>query len=573
MRICPNCNCSFEDVSAKFCPSCGTPVESKKVKLNKTWIIAGAVICLILITGIVFRDKLGLIFPFLRSGTAFAATLAPENTELFFVIDPDLTQLKNYERIKDIYLSVPEVKKALDDVQDDLKRESDINFENDVKPWLGSEAALIMPEVFTTGKSEPDFLIAVAAKDKKKAEDFAQKLRREEEKSGSVFRERNYNNVTITVENKPGSPLVYALVKNHIMFSNSENLMCQTIDKYLDKGNSLASNDSYKEAMSKLPKSRSGALYIDVDSIAGEMSRNADLRQFDQLEAYNGVGMSLSFVDEGVRIDYSIACDEDNLNKSKKGGTVSLDKTTEIIPGDALAYAGVTNLDQGLEDFISSTKNLPGYSREISNFERDTGLNPERDILSWMNGIFAIAFLPDNSGLFGEMDVPFGIIALIGTDDSSAASGSMKTLANALVRQGARRSDRTFNNQEVHYLLDPLRGAVLAGYGIRDDFLVIGSSSNMLEQGLGTNKNNIAGNPGFKKATADLSSIEDGCVFIDVEKATSTIYNSLDSYDRQEFNRSVYPYLKPVKTLSMGVESTKSNGYVDAGSLLVCIDR
>ncbi|OPY55831.1 MAG: hypothetical protein A4E55_02419 [Pelotomaculum sp. PtaU1.Bin035] len=578
MSICPVCNDNIQDSSARFCPSCGTPVSSKNMR-KAPWIIAGAVICLVLITGVVFRDKLGLIFPFLRSGTAFAATLAPENTELFFVIDPDMTQLKNYERIKDIYLAVPEVKEAFDDLQDNVKGDSyaDIDFGQDVKPWLGSEAALIMPDAFSSG-SEPEYLLAVAVKDKKKAKEFVVKLRQKEENSGGIFKEENYKEVLITTEDRSSmsnKKFVYALVKDHLILSNSKALVAQAIDKYKDKGESLARNESYEEIMSKLPKSRSGAFYMDFDAIMGAAEK-AGLENFDQLRAYKGIGMSLSFVEEGVRIDYSVAYDRNKVSQSSGDnakGAVGLKNATEIIPADAMAYVGISNLKQGLEDFVSSVKTQPGYRGELSDFKRETGLDPESDILSWMDGVLAIGFLPDRSGLFGEKNAPFGIIALIGTNDLKTTANSMKTLANSLVRLGAGKNDKTYNNQEVHYLFERRTGKVVAGYGIRDNFLVIGSSIDMLEKGMGTNNDRIGRNASFKKATAGLPSIQDGCIYVDVEEMTNSIYNSLDSYNRQEFNRSVYPYLKPVKTVSLGVEGANGGDHFNTGAVLIRIDR
>jgi hypothetical protein len=72
-------------------------------------------------------------------------------------------------------MSIPEVKKILDDYQNQLKKDSDIDYENDIKPWLGREVAFMMPDVDTINHSKPGVLVTVATKNKKKTDLFWRK--------------------------------------------------------------------------------------------------------------------------------------------------------------------------------------------------------------------------------------------------------------------------------------------------------------------------------------------------------------------------------------------------------------
>ncbi|WP_307399129.1 DUF3352 domain-containing protein [Desulfofundulus luciae] len=248
MNICPGCNTIIENTGAKFCPKCGTPVNyAQKQKPKTPWIIAGVAGCVLLIAVIALIVR---FLPFLKP--AYAAAIAPAETDLFFAINPDLKQVKNFNRIKEIYESIPEVKRALNDLKSKLKEEAEIDFEEDVKPWLGKEAALIIPDAFSlTNDSSPPFVIAVASKNKKKTEAFMEKLRQgEERRRGTTFEEKIYKDVKVTVEKNTSSPLVYALVKDFLILSDDENLVCQTIDRIKEKNKqSLSNSENYKEVM------------------------------------------------------------------------------------------------------------------------------------------------------------------------------------------------------------------------------------------------------------------------------------------------------------------------------------
>lgn len=579
MNICPGCSTIIENPGAKFCPKCGTPLNNaRKQKPRTPWIIAGVAACVLLIAGIALIVR---FLPFLKP--AYAAAIAPAETDLFFTINPDLNQVKNFNRIKEIYESIPEVKRALDDLKSKLKEEAEIDFEEDVKPWLGKEAALIIPDAFSlTNDSSPPFIIAVASKNKKKTEAFMEKLRQgEERRRGSTFEEKTYKDVKVIVEKNTSSPLVYALVKDFLILSDDENLVCQTIDRIKDKNKqSLPNNEDYKEVMNKLPKSRSGALYLDFQDVAKAITDDdPQFQQLSHLKAYKGMGVSLSFVDEGVRIDYALAYDQERMpagSQDTAKNPPGLKKANEIVPHDAIAYLGFTNFKKNMEDFLSEAKSQPAFddfNEELYDFERESGISLESDILSWMKGEVAFGVFSDKSGFFGERDVPLGVLALFAAGDPQAAGSKMRKITGVLAREGLRVNDGTLNGQEIHYLLHPYTGDFIGGYSIRDGYLVIGSSRQMLEKGMGADKEVLASNAAFKKATANLPLPQDNLIYLDVEKGVKLVSDTLFEFDRDaysEFNRDVYPFIKPVKSISL---ASKSKDNFMTGAAVINIER
>ncbi|WP_307403696.1 DUF3352 domain-containing protein [Desulfofundulus luciae] len=335
--------------------------------------------------------------------------------------------------------------------------------------------------------------------------------------------------------------------------------------------------------MNKLPKSRSGALYLDFQDVARAITDDDwQFQQFSQLKAYKGMGVSLSFVDEGVRIDYALAYDPEKMpagSQDTARSPASLKKANEIVPNDAIAYLGFSEFRKNIEDFLSEVRSQPAFddfNEELYYFERESGISLESDILSWMKGEVAFGICSDRNGLFGARDVPLGVLALFAAGDPQAVGSKMRKITGLLAREGLRVYDGTLNGQEIHYLLDPYTGDFIGGYGIRDGYLVIGTSRQMLEKAMGADKEVLASSAAFKKATANLPSPQDNLIYLDVEKGVKLVSDTLFEFDRdayREFNRDVYPFIKPVKSISLASQEMKSKDNFTTGAAIINIER
>ena len=601
MQICPRCNFKIQADGASFCPECGealdrtganasaspaTGPESSSsynaaqppsTKSKKPWVIVGAVLALLLVV-FFFRGPISRLF---LGGDAYAATLVSAETDLFFVFNPDLEQVENFKRVKDIYLAIPEVKQAWDDLLRDLKKDTDLDLEADVKPWLGTEAALIMPDLRTLeGSREPGLLVAIETRNKKKSDACLAKIRQKQESNGVYFEEKEYQKVKITVEKSNYNPLIYATTKNFVLLSNDEYLIRQAIEKSQNRGqNSLAKHEDYQAITEKLPKSRAGTLYLDYKDLTRLVVQETDpaLRQLIDLEAYKGMGLSVSCVKEGVRWDYAIAYDPQKIPESLKqatGNASALKKTTEMVSNETLVYVGAGNLKLGLEEALKAVdknSNLYGVRDGLREIERETGLNLEQDILAWLKGEAAVVLLPENAGLFGEKDVPLGFLAVIGVSDPKMAESKLQKLESRLSEEGAIINTDTIGGQKVSYILEPYGRETLAGYGIRDNYLLIGTSRGIIQQTMGKVSDPLASSPTYKQALKELPEPEDCCLFVDVDKGLELLNRTLSPYEREEFDREVYPYLKPIKAFSI-TQKTDTKAGLSNGAILVTLE-
>jgi hypothetical protein len=542
---------------------CGAPVERKK-GTKKLRVATGLIASILLIVGVLFLAR-GF-----TGGVSRAATIAPFETDVFFVINPNLEQVKNFSRIKDAYLEVPEIKRAIDDLKMELKDDFSLNFEADIKPWLGRELAVIIPYIKSPNPFDDEnaFLFAIATKDVKKTIACMEQLRRHEEEGGSAqFEKRTHEGVEVYIESGVSSPLVYAVSKGFLLLSNDEGLVCSTVDRLKKKdAETLVNNKNFKEVLAKLPKSRTGMIYVNPYGLK-RLTLSAgggDVGKIFPRQAGDALGISLSFVTEGLRVDYALACALEKLSQYEgetKRKSDTLQRLIEITPDGVIACAGSAGFKSILRDLAED--------EDTEDFERDTGIYIEQDILSWMSGEVTIALLSDRDGLLANSGTPIGLLGMISTDDPQAARRALNKILDRLGGMGGKITSDTIGSYDVHYLVDPYEKEIIAGYGIRGNVIVIGSSENVLRQALEGRGEHLDNDAAFKKASAGLSFPGDDYLYINIEKGVNWARNSLHDYQREEFNREAYPYLKPISTVVLATHNPSEKDSFVTGTLLI----
>ena len=154
------------------------------------------------------------------------------------------------------------------------------------------------------------------------------------------------------------------------------------------EGDSLADTDEYADAVDPLTDDRLAYLWIDVRDFfelgmqSGELSEQ-ELQQFralvplDQLQP-----IAVSFVADGDRLAL-----EANANGVGELGAWLGSETTPLVkelPGDSWAAFGTTDVGATFQQTIDAMGGAFGGAVLSREFEKETGLNLERDLLSWM---------------------------------------------------------------------------------------------------------------------------------------------------------------------------------------------
>ncbi|MGE5405259.1 MAG: DUF3352 domain-containing protein, partial [Candidatus Saccharibacteria bacterium] len=376
------------------------------------WIMAG--VAVILILGVWAVYAMG------NFGAAEIARLAPEDTEVFMSVKPNVLQYRNANQLWESYISEPDTKEAMDKIMEQLQdeMEEDIDFEKDIKPWLGKEAAFIMPEI-----DKEDFVLAVESKNTEKADDFIKIMAKEQGDTD----EESYEDVTITYDESGGFAATQA--KGYLMLSSSKDLLKGTIDRASgkDEEENLTQNEEYQKIAKSLPWNRSVLCFVNYEEVINAAIQDEpDLDQFaDQLKGFNSIGLSLSIEDTGIRSDYVLACD-DNIPDYLKADADNkgFDSTLKILPAETIGFVSSPELVGSIKYILDEGTLGSDVENGLDEVESTLGIDLEDDILNVLKGDATLAVLPEHGELFGQElsgNTFFSLIMTLGVNDKETA--------------------------------------------------------------------------------------------------------------------------------------------------------
>ncbi|TET53429.1 MAG: DUF3352 domain-containing protein, partial [Anaerolineales bacterium] len=180
-------------------------------KSKAPWVI-GAVVAAILGCGcvcvvavallILFTDVLSFL-PFF--GSHDVAEILPADTPFVTTFSLDFRDGPGWAHLADVYGEPLERDPSEESWLDEIEEEWGISFEEDIRPWLGSELAIALPEIdediFDYYYSEtPPVVMAARTTNRSASSDFLAKMRSNSEDEGYVVTETTYLDVTYYVQ-------------------------------------------------------------------------------------------------------------------------------------------------------------------------------------------------------------------------------------------------------------------------------------------------------------------------------------------------------------------------------------
>ena len=243
---------------------------------------------------------------------------------------------------------------AVQDVLDELREETDIDFEEDVLPWIGPDmsAALLDFSSF-----QPSAVAIVGVRDAEAAADFMDLLIGYAEDEGSDFIDDSEGDFDIWLgENDEGA---LALSNDWLVVATDEDALFDTLDMISGNGGkSLADNPGFQEARAALPDRRFASVYADYESIWDELGQTLGMGLMPSgvdtfgLETPDWVAMSFQWVDRGLVVDMVSPTTTDFGLE-----IADLDDPAGVLPDDTLGFVAsafdpsVDNWRNALDDY------------------------------------------------------------------------------------------------------------------------------------------------------------------------------------------------------------------------------
>ncbi|MEN6391149.1 MAG: DUF3352 domain-containing protein [Syntrophomonas sp.] len=530
---------------------------------RRLWIylLSGAAVLLVV---------LGAVFYYLGNFSEPRTTrLAPANTELFIYAKPNFFQARNIVAVKDTYMSIPEVKTAYDKWVQMQKNEFNFDFEQDVKPWLGKEAAYIIPSV-----SNPESMIFVAEqKDKNKARECMNKMAEKEN-----VHEETYQGVSITTNDEH---FAAAISGDFLMVATDKNLLKQTIDR--EKGttkDSIRDNKEFQGIIKNLPSGESVYCYANISSAINE-GFDRSLQVPDQLKTFKQMGLGIGFESNGIRGDYVVACDKDNVPtylKKKTTGSADLKDTLSLIPAECLGFVRSDMVVAFFQEMYNnpSDKNTREFKKEAQKFEQQTGINLQRDIFDVCRGdVTAVAMPNSDLNMLGIGNIFSGVSGgalIMGVKEQQQAGSTLDKFAQYAQKERVNVNKSSSNGFQVYEYRQANNNKYIFSLGLGKNDAVLTSSADVLGSITGKHAS-LADDARYKRAFGPFANDAQPVLFVNLKNISTLVEKNLSDRERTEYMETVYPWTIPLQSVSAAASGYNSSKGTLEGGLFICIQK
>jgi len=326
------------------------------------------------------------------------------------------------------------VTEQLNAVRQDILSETNVDFDKDLKPWLGDVMVAVLPSENPEATEDEafDILTVVNIKDKIKALNFS---RRVKEQEGAEIAESNYKGVTISqVTEANGTTYSLAVLGDRLALSFQDPTLRAAIDTF--KGEASLASQPEAEALLEegvdLDTPLAQVYILDYAALvqqsiaASEEEATISPEALQQLQQIESMVYGVGIADLGVQVrGVAIAAPDADLGRfpNASGEIVSQ------FPADTLALvsgAGVSDIWNQIVERSSASPDSQGAIAIFRGALSSVGLT-DSEIFGWMDGEFAIGVIPSPQG-FAQTGLGGAII--IETSDRAAATAALEKLQN-----------------------------------------------------------------------------------------------------------------------------------------------
>ncbi|MEG3841621.1 DUF3352 domain-containing protein [Microcoleus sp. herbarium14] len=400
-----------------------------------------------------------------------------------------------------------------------------IDYDRDLKPWLGGVMVALLPPDGEAKTEPPKLLVVVSVKNKISAWNFANKLKSQQ---GATTTESEYKGVKISEIAEPtGKRYSVALLNDQLVMAPLRKPVELAIDTF--KGQpSLATQQSTTKFFSEsagVPNPIATVYIADYPAAIEQLKANfpADfewastvMRQFKQVKSMvAGIGADSA----GLRVKTIAQLDP----KFAPPNPQFASKLLPRFPGETIALVGGKGIDKIWSQATAEAKDSPEVDRGIqqvrSSFKR-LDLDADRDVFGWMNGEFAIGAIGSDRGILSQLGM--GAAMIFETSDRPAAEATLKKL-DAIAKSNPTVSvaPRTVEGKEVTEWQIPQQGTLFGHGWLNENSVFVAFGGPIVDVITTAPKGPLSSSPSFQAIATSLPPANQGYFYIDMEKTMS----------------------------------------------------
>jgi Protein of unknown function (DUF3352) len=435
----------------------------------------------------------------------------------------------------------PEARQLFEQAWKELEKEfakesPQINYDRDIKPWLGTVVWAALPSAKTQEQQSPtpEVIWVITIKNKLSMWQLNQNLSKinPDEK----FKYIDYKGFKIleSTTNK-GDRSYCAIVKRYLVCSDKEQNVQKSIEIYKGQPSLASKPEVAKVLSSDLKIDKPVAQFYIFDSLAlikesvanAPQAQNAPLLDRAELYPIKSLSGGIGIDDAGIRIN-TVANLQPNATTQTNFQPAN-EKIINYFTQQTVALFTGKGINNNWSNFVSQTQNIPEISQGINQFRGNLAtlnLDLEKDIFGWMDGEYGF-------GVISLQDVPLesaiGVKIVIQTSNPEAAKSTFAKLNVLAKGNGISISEKQIADRAITEWQAPSQDFVL-GHGWLDanSVFVTLANAKTLPAIAATSNPTLAQSENFQTITSSLPKPNSGYGYFNFEQIL-TLVNSAAS--------------------------------------------
>ncbi|MFB2892810.1 DUF3352 domain-containing protein [Aerosakkonemataceae cyanobacterium BLCC-F50] len=508
-----------------------------------------------------------------------SAKIVPDEALMVGFVSPDA---KSWAQLQQFGTKEAQqlIGKSLADFNQQMLNESKIDYDKDVKPWLGSVMFAVLPATTTPTPptpptppvaNAPNLLFVVGTKDKISLFNFANKLNKSKEK----VVESDYKGVKIFESTGKSGKIYTAILGDHLIISEGKKTVESAIDT--SKGEpSFASQEGVSSMVTKGVDVPNPVVQIYLPNYGGVIQQliasnpNAGSlppETLNQLKMVKSLAAGVGIDNAGIRMK-AVAKIDPALNLVTYKPTPG--KVISQFPLETVALISGQGINRGWSTFVTQTKTNPGIQQQIDQMrgqlKTNLNLDLDEDVFGWMDGEFALGAVSANQGVLAQLG--FGGAFVLKTSDRKTAENTLAKINEVAKTNAINVTQRNIQGKTITEWSSPGQEAWL-GYGWLDgESLFIATGGSVVDT-MASNSQSLENSPSFKAVTNTLPKPNGGYFYLDMDKTMALMNRNLASNPQSTIPSEASAFLNSIR--GIGLTATQPDSSTSQMEILLAL--
>lgn len=420
---------------------------------------------------------------------------------------------------------------------------SGIDYQEDIKPWLGNEITLAIATLDIDRDPEngqqPGYLLALATKQPEKSREFVELLFSKRALAGANLNVEEYKGVKLISDNQQAiaqsqiqNNLAGAVVgQNFVLFANDPKVLREAINNVQAPDLNLTSSSEYQKATKELPKGSIAVAFLNLPIVA--KWQGLELAE----QTFNSEIISLLLKPKGLLAETAFVGSSENVSPSapltKPVGALQYVPASAglVISGSNLsnlANSDVAKLwKQATATIYGSQEDVvSGFLKPLGDVQKRWGINLPKDIFSWVQGEYAMALLPQEQTtphwiFVAEKSegVKQGVARLDAIASSNGLTISPLSIDNQKISAWTELTTASKKNNDQNRASFTIETKVRGAHTTIGNYEIFTSDLETMDEIFTAKGNSLINNPKFQDSIAPIPIPNQGYVYLDWKKS------------------------------------------------------